>query len=138
MLTSIVSSFTQRKVKANLAMTGEITLTGRVLPIGGLREKSMAAYRAGIRKIIIPYKNLPDLEKIPEAIRKEINFVPTREISEVIKAVQGIEKCCFLSEFRTVLLNPIQTEAVILDRHLLVVEAIDCNGILIIQIVFDD
>ncbi len=86
MASAMVSALSGRAVSHEVAMTGEITLTGRVLPIGGLREKSMAAYRAGIRKIIIPYKNLPDLEKIPEAIRKEINFVPTREISEVIKA----------------------------------------------------
>lgn len=86
MATAMVSALSGRAVSHEVAMTGEITLTGRVLPIGGLREKSMAAYRAGIRKIIIPYKNIPDLEKIPEAIRKEINFVPTREISEVMKS----------------------------------------------------
>ena len=90
MLTSLVSSFTQKRVKKSLAMTGEITLTGRVLPIGGLREKSLAAYRAGIRKIIIPKKNEVDLEKIPASIKAEMTFVPVTTISEVIhEAVLG-------------------------------------------------
>lgn len=84
MATAMVSALSGKAVSHEVAMTGEITLTGRVLPIGGLREKSMAAYRAGIRKIIIPYKNVPDLEKIPQAIREDIKFVPAREISEVI------------------------------------------------------
>ncbi len=84
MATAMVSALSGKAVSHEVAMTGEITLTGRVLPIGGLREKSMAAYRAGIRRIIIPYKNVPDLEKIPQAIREDIKFVPAREISEVI------------------------------------------------------
>lgn len=84
MATAMVSALSGKAVSHEVAMTGEITLTGRVLPIGGLREKSMAAYRAGIRRIIIPYKNVPDLEKIPQAIREDIKFVPVREISEVI------------------------------------------------------
>ena len=84
MATAMVSALSGIAVSHEVAMTGDITLTGRVLPIGGLREKSMAAYRAGIRRIIIPYKNVPDLEKIPQAIREDIKFVPAREISEVI------------------------------------------------------
>lgn len=85
MATAMVSALSGRKVSHEIAMTGEITLTGRVLPIGGLREKSMAAYRAGIRKIIMPKKNEADIEKIPETIRKEIEFTPVSEVSEVFK-----------------------------------------------------
>ena len=85
MATAMVSALSKKKVSHEIAMTGEITLTGRVLPIGGLREKSLAAYRAGIRKIIIPKKNVPDLDKIPEGIKSEMTFVPVTVISEVIK-----------------------------------------------------
>lgn len=90
MATAMVSALANLKVSHEIAMTGEITLTGRVLPIGGLREKSLAAYRAGIRKIIIPKKNEVDLEKIPESIMKDMTFIPVTEVSEVIKvAVLG-------------------------------------------------
>ncbi|NLB21949.1 MAG: endopeptidase La [Clostridium sp.] len=90
MATAMVSALANRKVSHKIAMTGEITLTGRVLPIGGLREKSLAAYRAGIRTIIIPKKNEVDLEKIPESIMKDMTFIPVANISEVIKeAVLG-------------------------------------------------
>lgn len=90
MATAMVSALANLKVSHKVAMTGEITLTGRVLPIGGLREKSLAAYRAGIRTIIIPKKNEVDLEKIPESIMKDMTFIPVTEISEVIKkAVLG-------------------------------------------------
>lgn len=90
MATAMVSALANKKVSHEIAMTGEITLTGRVLPIGGLREKSLAAYRAGIRTIIIPKKNLPDLEKLPEAIMQDMKFVPVTVISEVIKeAIMG-------------------------------------------------
>lgn len=92
MATAMVSALANLKVSHEIAMTGEITLTGRVLPIGGLREKSLAAYRAGIRKIIIPKKNEVDLEKIPESIMKDMTFVPVTQISEVIReAVLGEE-----------------------------------------------
>ncbi len=83
--TAILSAFTGKKVRRNIGMTGEITLRGNVLPIGGLKEKSLAAYRLGIRKIIIPYKNLKDLEDIPEEIKKEIEFIPVKTASEVFK-----------------------------------------------------
>lgn len=83
--TALVSALSSKKVSHEFAMTGEVTLTGRVLPIGGLREKSLAAYRAGIRNIIIPKKNEVDLEKIPEAIKKEMNFYPVSEVLEVLK-----------------------------------------------------
>ena len=64
-------------------MTGEITLRGRVLAIGGLKEKSLAAYRIGIKKVIIPEANLKDLEDIPSAIRSQIKFIPVSEVTKV-------------------------------------------------------
>lgn len=93
MATALVSALTKRPVRKDVAMTGEITTRGRVLPIGGLKEKSLAAYRAGIRTIIIPEKNKKDLEDIPENIRKEIKFVPAVYIDTVLKtALAGKEK----------------------------------------------
>lgn len=66
-------------------MTGEITLRGAVLPIGGLKEKALAAIRYGIYKVIIPFENLKDLEEIPEEQRNQIEFIPVRHISEVLE-----------------------------------------------------
>ena len=66
-------------------MTGEITLRGKVLPIGGLKEKSLAAFRLGIRNVIIPYRNKKDLEEIPDNIRNEMNFIPVSSVGEVLK-----------------------------------------------------
>ena len=85
MYTSIASVFTQRKVKSNLAMTGEITLTGKVLPVGGIKEKILAAKRAGIKEIIMCHKNKKDIEEInPTYIKAlKIHFVKTAD--EVIK-----------------------------------------------------
>ncbi len=85
MATALVSSLTGKAVNRNVAMTGEITLRGRVLPIGGLKEKVLAAYSAGIRTIIIPSENKPDLDDIPENIRKEIKFVSAQHIDTVLK-----------------------------------------------------
>ena len=65
-------------------MTGEVTLRGNVLPIGGLREKSMAAYRSDIHKVIVPQKNLKDLDDIPETVRKAMEFVPVTTVDEVL------------------------------------------------------
>ena len=76
---------TGRKVKRSVAMTGEVTLRGRVLPIGGLKEKTMAAYRAGIRTLIIPEENQKDLEKIPEYVMKQFRVVKVRDVEEVLK-----------------------------------------------------
>ncbi|MFD3156253.1 endopeptidase La [Haloimpatiens sp. FM7330] len=84
MVTAIVSSLSGIKVKHNVAMTGEITLTGRVLPIGGLKEKSLAAYRSGIDTIIIPKDNEKDLDKIPKTVRKKIKFIPASKINDVL------------------------------------------------------
>lgn len=84
MATAVVSSLTKRPVKRNIAMTGEITLRGRVLPIGGLKEKAMAAYRAGIRTIIIPEDNTPDIDDVPEEIRNELKFIPVTNMETVL------------------------------------------------------
>jgi len=84
---SLISAFTGKPVNRNIAMTGEITLTGHVLPIGGLKEKSLAALRIGIKKIIIPEKNKKDLQDLPEFAQKQIEFIPVTDLKEVIKIV---------------------------------------------------
>lgn len=86
MATAILSAFTGRAVKRSVAMTGEITLRGRVLAIGGLKEKALAAYRAGIREVIIPKANEKDLCDIPEDIRKDIRFITAERADEVFNA----------------------------------------------------
>lgn len=85
MVTAMVSSLSGKKVKHNVAMTGEITLTGRVLPIGGLKEKTLAAFRAGIDTLIIPKDNEKDINKIPKSIKSKLKFIATDNINDVIK-----------------------------------------------------
>ena len=85
MATSLASALTQRKVKANLAMTGEITLRGKVLPIGGLKEKSLAAYREGIYTVIMPKANERDLDEIAPEVKAKMKFIPVETIDEVLK-----------------------------------------------------
>lgn len=82
--TALISALTQIPVSRAVAMTGEITLRGRVLPIGGLKEKSLAAHRAGIRKVLLPQDNEKDLEEIPESIRADMTFVPVSHMDEVL------------------------------------------------------
>jgi ATP-dependent Lon protease len=82
--TAIVSLLTDTLVSKDIAMTGEITLTGKVLPVGGVKEKALAAMRCGIETIIIPWKNQKDLADIPEEYRKKINFVPVKNFEEVL------------------------------------------------------
>jgi ATP-dependent Lon protease len=82
--TTIVSLLTNTPVSRDVAMTGEITLTGKVLPIGGLKEKALAAMRMNIKTIIIPWKNRKDLEEIPEEYREKLNFIPVKTIDEVL------------------------------------------------------
>ena len=84
MTTALVSELTGRKVDHTVAMTGEITLRGRVLPIGGLKEKTMAAYKAGIKKVVLPAANLPDLEEIDPVVRESLIFVPAESIDTVL------------------------------------------------------
>jgi len=85
MATALASVFTDQPIVKNLAMTGEVTLRGRVLPIGGLREKSMAAMRAGIRQVIIPKKNEKDLVELPPKVKKNLEFIPVEQMDEVLK-----------------------------------------------------
>ena len=85
MATAIISALTGRPVRSDLAMTGEITLRGRVLPIGGLKEKSLAAHRVGIRTVLLPFDNARDLEDIPVEIKKEMTFIPVSHLDEVLK-----------------------------------------------------
>ncbi len=82
--TALVSAFTKRPVNKDVAMTGEITLTGRVLPIGGLKEKSIAALRKSISTIIIPESNMTDLDEVPEQIRRQLEFKPVKTMDEVL------------------------------------------------------
>ncbi len=81
--TAILSVLTGRRVRGDIAMTGEITLRGKVLPIGGLKEKSLAARRLGIKTVIIPEGNRRDLEELPEVVKNEVTFVPVKEVNEV-------------------------------------------------------
>lgn len=85
MATALLSALTDTPVNQYVAMTGEISLRGRVLPIGGLREKTMAAYRMGIKTVIIPQKNVPDLAEIDEKVRTALNFVPVTDLDEVFE-----------------------------------------------------
>ncbi len=91
-VTAVCSALTGIPADNRVAMTGEITLTGRVLPIGGLREKTMAAYKNGIKTVYIPKDNLPDLEKIDPTVRKAITFMPVSHADEVLKGVLGINE----------------------------------------------
>lgn len=85
MATALVSALTGKPVRNDIAMTGEITLRGRVLPIGGLKEKSMAAYRAGITTVIIPEKNKADIDDVPLEIRKKMKFIPVSHMDTVLE-----------------------------------------------------
>ena len=85
MATAILSAVTGKKVRADVAMTGEITLRGRVLPIGGLKEKLLAAKNAGIRTVVVPAENMPDIEEISSEITKGLDIVPVSHMNEVLK-----------------------------------------------------
>ncbi len=85
MATAIISVLTGIPVRKDVAMTGEITLRGRVLPIGGLKEKLLAALRGGIKTVIIPEENVKDLADIPEEIKKKLELVPVSRMEDVIK-----------------------------------------------------
>ncbi|MCL4542591.1 MAG: endopeptidase La [Deltaproteobacteria bacterium] len=85
MATSLISALLKRPVKKDIAMTGEITLRGNILPIGGLKEKSLAALRAGIKTVLIPERNKKDLEEISQLVKKNLKFIPVKHMDEVIK-----------------------------------------------------
>src|SRR6186713_509576 len=86
MMTALVSMLSGVLVRHDVAMTGEITLRGRVLPIGGLKEKTLAAHRAGIKRVIVPERNKADLEEVPKEVRDELEFVFVRQLDEVLEA----------------------------------------------------
>jgi ATP-dependent Lon protease len=86
MLTALVSLLTGIRVRHDVAMTGEITLRGRVLPIGGLKEKVLAAHRAGIKRIVVPERNRADLDEVPDEVKREIDFVFVGQMEQVIDA----------------------------------------------------
>jgi len=84
MCTSLVSALTQKPVDRSIAMTGEITLRGRILPIGGLKEKILAAHRGEIRKVLIPKENEKDLKDIPNTVLKQLDIIPVDHMDEVL------------------------------------------------------
>jgi ATP-dependent Lon protease len=91
MASAMASLYTGRKVRSDTAMTGEITLSGLVFPVGGIKEKVLAAYRAGIRRIILPERNEADTEDIPEDVRRELEIIPAKYISDVLAAALETE-----------------------------------------------
>lgn len=90
--TALVSALSGYSVKSSVAMTGEVTLTGRVLAIGGLKEKSMAAYKSGIKTVIIPEENVADIKKFDKVVVDAINFIPVSHVSEALKLALNIEE----------------------------------------------
>ncbi len=101
MATALISALTNKKVRNDAAMTGEITLRGRVLPIGGLKEKALGAMRAGIKTIIIPEKNKKDLVEIPRHLKRKLNFIPVKQMDEVLdKTIVGLETAGGLKRFK--------------------------------------
>ena len=91
MFTSLVSLVTGRTVRHDLAMTGEISLRGLVLPVGGIKEKVVAAHRAGIRKVLLPARNRKDLDDVPQSVRDEVDFVFCEKVDDVVREALGIE-----------------------------------------------
>lgn len=85
MVTALVSLFLGRPVRPDVGMTGEVTLQGRVLPIGGVKQKVLAAYRAGLREVILPVRNGPDLDDVPEEVRSKMNFHLAEKVTDVLK-----------------------------------------------------
>jgi len=92
MATALVSALSGRAVRRDVAMTGEITLRGNVLPIGGLKEKSLSAHRAGITTILIPYENERDIEDIPKSVRDDLTFIPVKHLDEVLQYALVVTK----------------------------------------------
>ena len=85
--TALMSAFSHKKVARDVTMTGEVTLRGQVLAIGGLKEKSLAAFRAGFKRLIIPRENVKDLPDVPEEVKKKLTIIPVENIGEVFSAV---------------------------------------------------
>ena len=111
MTTGLISALTNSPVLRDIAMTGEITIRGRVLPIGGLKEKSMAAYRGGVKTVFIPKDNLADLEDVDSVVKENIEFIAVSNVEEIIeKAIVFPEKTEEKSE-EWVMKNPIVTDS---------------------------
>ena len=91
--TAMVSALTGAPVRREIAMTGEVTLRGRVLPIGGLKEKTMAAYRSGIKTVFLPADNVPDLEEIDPTVRAALHFVPVEQVDSVLAEALELKTC---------------------------------------------
>lgn len=98
MATSLISALTRIPVRKDIAMTGEITLRGRVLPIGGVKEKTLAALRAKIKNIIVPYQNQKDLDEIPQYIRRRVNYIFVKSMDEILKVALVPEKAQLVPE----------------------------------------
>jgi ATP-dependent Lon protease len=92
MITALASLLTGRPVNSAVGMTGEVTLQGRVLPIGGVKQKVLAAHAAGLTDVILPDRNEPDLEEVPEDVRKQLRFHPVGTVSEVLKIALAPER----------------------------------------------
>ncbi|MCB9867566.1 MAG: hypothetical protein H6816_13155 [Phycisphaerales bacterium] len=87
LVTALISAYKDKAIDPRTAMTGEITLRGAVLPVGGIKEKVLAAHRAGIRRVYLPAPNIKDLEEVPAEVRDEINFIPVKTIDDVVPGV---------------------------------------------------
>jgi ATP-dependent Lon protease len=85
LFTALLSLLTEQKVRNDIAMTGEITMRGKILPVGGIKEKVLAAHRAGIRTVILPEKSKSDLVEIPETVRNEMKFLYVKSMEDVVK-----------------------------------------------------
>ena len=84
-LVAIISALTGKSVRKDVSMTGEITLRGNVLPVGGIKEKVLAAHRAGIKKVLLPFENEKDIEEIPEKVRKDLEIVLIKTVDDALK-----------------------------------------------------
>ena len=108
--TGLVSALTGRAVKRDVAMTGEVTVRGRVLPIGGLREKSMAAYTGGVKTVFIPADNVADLEDVDDIVKQTVSFIPVSFVDEIIEKALDAKK-------ESAALNGVYSIAVSTDKH---------------------
>jgi ATP-dependent Lon protease len=91
MATAIVSALTGRPVYKHVGMTGEITLRGRVLPIGGVREKVLAAHRAGLKTVVLPEKNMKDLIELPKTAKAELKIIPVKHMDDVLEIALAVK-----------------------------------------------
>lgn len=85
MTTALISLLIQKPIRPEVGMTGEITLRGQVLPVGGIKEKMLAAHRAGLKTIFLPKENKGDLDDLPEEVRKSIQFIPVDDVKQILK-----------------------------------------------------